>query len=425
MSTQGQTLRDVSGISLTSGTPPTVQAVQNVYQLAPTGSGALLTESPGCIMSPLQFVETANPNTGQIFSRLDGSGSGLVWEDDYGATQAATVAFTSAYRLLSMGVRVRIVGLPSGVFMTPGKIYFAQVRWHKDDVPITEEDFVQLERLGRATHVSMDAVRASGSKTFYAIPDSDDKFEMSSSFYPAPGVSNANDWASGGVAVDTRLFTNLNFVNGGSLSSYDAIAPYNTSGTVGSTVATQDAADQQVADQTILLQVACFGLQAGVVLEVDYASNYEIIPTAAAPPGVETSIQLPSSQAMDAIFAGVAVAAAIRPQLLQADGDRTITDVPMSAFGDSAEARITRTRAEATKSLLARAPRSLVGACIRPGRAEGFWDFDWLGKGSFGNDKTGGISWDFAGEKGGKSKSKGEATISGLLGKAMAGRLFS
>jgi len=395
MSSWGQALREQSQTVQAEGG---ASAPISVYLADPGDSGGV-TKSPGCIMKPLQFHESGSPLTEpHFFNRLDGGSDGQVWADDYGEQQKATIGFTSSYRLMGMGVRVRVIGLPSGQFMTPGKIYFAQVRWHTDDVPILEEDFVQLERLGRGTHVSMDAVRASGSKTFYAVPDSADKFEMSSSFYPAPGIVNVGDFVGVGPR-DDRIFTTLKWVNGAGVSNYAAICPYNVAGVPNSsTISTQDATDQQVADQTQLIVVGCFGLQDGVVLEVDYASNYEVVPTSSAPPGVETSIQLPDSLAMDEIFAGVAMAAAVRPQLLQADGDRTITDVPTSAFGDTAEARVARSRAAATKSLIGRAG-ALKGRQLTPARAEGFWDFDWLQTGSFGNKKTGGLSWDFHDKK--------------------------
>jgi len=248
-----------------------------------------------------------------------------------------------------------------------------------------------MERLGRATHVSLDAVRAAGSKTFFVVPDSVDKFCMKTSQWPAPGIYNPALYDITKATQFIRKFVNGNYMASSQVAAQNIIAPYN----VGvQNPYTQAAADAANADSTSLLLCACFGLQAGVVLEVDYASNFELIPTSAAPPGVTTSIQLPDSRAMDNIFASVAVLAAVRPQLVQADGDRTITSTATNAFGDTAEAKAVRTNARtALAGVMSRAMKA-TGSELTKAKAEGFWDFDWLRKGHLGPDK-GGISWSF------------------------------
>jgi len=399
-----------SVLSLTvAGSPPvTTEETFNTY-----------TYSPGCILTPLQWGGSAYavPTTAMYYDPSIPSMG--VWGDDFGSSLATTVQFMSAYRTLSMAIRVRIIGLPSGQFMTPGKIYFAQVRCDHSDLPVTEQDFVTLEQLGRASHVSADAVREAGSKTVFYTPDSALKFSMTSNFLQPAGVFTDNQavvhTAGGGGGTLATLAGPMRAFPGPSISAQDPagptmvatdftrnIIPYLTTGntsvltgavsdtSVGTSRAMGDAADSANADATTYLFVAYFGAAAGVVLELDYATVVEYIPTKSSPGGIEALVQLPDSRAMDTIFSAAAVLSEARPTMIQQPGDLTIAS-PMRGQAPSRESLAAR------RSLTSMAARS-TGRSYR----EGFWDFDWLKKGSLGN---GALNWDFSdGPRGGGGK---------------------
>jgi len=327
------------------------------------------------------------------------------WADGFGTSMQTTVGFIAAYRTLSMAMRVRIIGLPTGQFMTPGVVYFAQVRMNHSDLPVTQQDFVQLEQLGRASHVSADAIREAGSKTLFYSPDGPQKFSMTSNFVAPPGVfgpADATGWVPAVPGAGVRYFPGAPAVVQKATDFTRNIVPYlsqsNTnlpSSTPDSLrVATVDATDAANADSSTLLVMAYFGIQEGVVLEVDYAHIVEYIPNNSAPAGIEAVVQLPDSAAMDSIFASAAVMTEARPVLIQQPGDLTLVSAVRGGPSPTREAVAARNR------LTSQALRSR-GSAYR----EGFWDFDWLKKGSFG-DGDGAISWDFSGKKPSKSKSR-------------------
>lgn len=308
--------------------------------------------NPGNILSGLQF----NPaSISGPFSNL--SGNTDAWGDDFGAQQTTLTSYIASYRVLSMGVRVRVVGLPPSTFLTPGKIYFAQVRCEQSDMPVTEQEFVTLERLGRGTHVSMDAVREAGSKTYFCSPDGPEKFHMSTNFVMPPGMYIAG--SAPGPTIGHRYFPRLGVTStlGVFGNLYNSIIPYDSS------PVTNDTADSACADGTYVIIVGVFGSQPGVVLEVDYALNGEYIPTKTAPPGIDTAVQVPSALAMDKIFTAAALATEVRPVMLQAAGDTTI------GTGDD---HSPRSPTESGRRLESLVNRSAGGVIAR--RREGFFD---------------------------------------------------
>jgi len=353
--------------------------------------------TPGNILRPLQWGagDYANPKlTGFAITNQLSPPSAGYWSDDFGDTQASSIGFMAAYRTLSMAIRVRIIGLPPGVFMTPGKIYFAQVRCDNTDLPISEQDFVNMEQHGRATHVSADAVREAGSKTIFYAPDGSQKFAMTSNFLQPAGVFGVGELNSMSSPTATfqrgqRCFPLPTSLAGSTNPDYSrCIVPYDTSGNTVSGgpvfsspgyslvgAARGDALDSANADATTYLVVGYFGAQANVVLEFDYAIISEYIPNRTAPGAIEALVQLPSSTAMDAIFSAAAVLTEARPVMLQRPGDTTVAG--------SGSAR---------ESGLAVVPRLAATASRTRGSAyrEGFWDFDWLKSGNLGP-----ISWDF------------------------------
>jgi hypothetical protein len=358
--------------------------------------------TPGCIMRPVQFLDagydSSASGTASATHFIDGASHAGVWDDDFGAEESETAGWVAATRCIAMAMRCRVVGLPSGQFMTPGKLYFAQLRWNWDDFPLMEQDWTQLERLGYASHVSLDAVRESGSKTFFALPDGTDKFELSSTFLPAPGIFSSGNLTNGGALAQSsvRWFPpSIGTANSAFALPSQQTIPYNSSARESVYGVINDATDMVVADQTMALFMCVFGTQAGVVLEVDYASIHEYVATPAAPPGIDTEVQLPSSSAMDQIFASAAVIGEVRGAMLQAAGDKTILSAPTRAFGESRAAL--QSEGRKTKGALMTAVKRSVGGSIsktRGRQSEGFWDFDWLSKGSLGP-----INWDFSSGK--------------------------
>jgi len=397
----------------TSAQPPesTSAFISSVASTVTSSSTNAYAYTPGNILNPLQWGlgaqvdphaadglfdftnQTTNPVNGSPGSPTQ---SASPWGDGFGASLASTIPFVSAYRTLAMAIRVRIVGLPPSQFMTPGKMYFAQVRYDATDMPVTEQDFVVLEQLGRASHVSADAVREAGSKTVFFVPDGINKLTMSSNFMIAPGVLQANQVFTNQDAppqpsAGVRYLPSLGVLHASGSDPCLSIVPYSTTGgTAGSAsligpaqtlAGAGDATDAYSADATTLLVVAYFGAQDGVVLEVDYSTVVEYIPNKSTPGGVEALVQLPSSPAMDSIYAAAAVLAEARPVMIQHAGDLTISS---SSPGGSRESGAIRSR-------LARMARAATGGTFR----EGFWDFDWLKSGSLGSAGSG-LNWDFS-----------------------------
>jgi len=357
----------VFGLNSRLGCYDTQAPLDNVSAYYPSTSQTSVppyTYAPGTILSP-QSV------TGGVFSPLTGSPAGP-WSDDFGPEQTSTTSWVSSYRTLAMAVRVRVVGLPTGVFMAPGKLYFAQIRYDASDMPVTEQDFVVLERLGRATHVSLDAVREGGSKTFFAVPDSADKFNLSSAFFLPPGVFPQNLLPGGGGqnynGAGLRLFPGYANIQGERVViPYDAITdrtPASVAGTMDSTVA----------DSTMVIVCGVFGASgpsSGTVLEVNYGMVVEYIPSAFAPPGLETQVQLPDSISLDRIFAATAVASELRPVMVQAPGDLTVSTPGPSSVPASVE------RAKRVVGAMSQMSSRAAGRQIPHSRREGW--FDWLG----------------------------------------------
>jgi hypothetical protein len=337
---------------------------------------------PGCIMRPLQWGANGNPTTAggaNLYAFVDGVSptTSDVWGDDYGADASTMASWVSAYRVLAMAMRFRIIGMAPGVFIAPGKLYVAQVRNEQADIPITEQDYVVLERMGRASHVSVEAVRQAGSKTFYITPDSANKFDMTSNFLPAPGTLQGKYSVSASAQLGNRVFPNANdlYLGGAGLNQFQtgagnglgvevAICPYNTGQSVGS------GTDSANADSTSILVAAVFGAADGLTFEVDYVMCGEYIADKTAPPGLEMCVQTPDHLALDAIFAAAAAITELKPVLFQAAGDVTQTvqnfgpGVPASAQSEARRSQaVMRTRGT---------PRP--GSLIRKARPEGFWD---------------------------------------------------
>jgi len=157
------------------------------------------------------------------------------------------------------------------------------------------------------------------------------------------------------------------------------------------------AMDQLNADQTTLLIVGIFGLQDGVVIEADYAHIMEFIPNRSAPSAIAAAIQLPDSNAMDAIFAAAALLDQSRARMVQVPGDVTnFFGPPSKPLFSVDEDPAGAAEARKARSALVSSVRKTRGRVIPSGRARGesFWDMSWLKRGSLGDSK-GGFNWNF------------------------------
>lgn len=271
-----------------------------------------------------------------------------------------------------------MIGLPNNTFLSPGKIYFLQLKWRTDEVPTSEQDLVDLERLGRGSHVSLDQVRENGSKTLFYVPDSPDKFRMSSAILPAPGLfrqafSGSGPGGSSSATYFPRRADSAAFISIPSV--FSAIVPYDPDGkefvnATANHVPTATYNLQNAADEEAVLAVYYVGSQDGVVLEVDYAHVVEFIPTTEAAGIISTDICLPNSQARDAILAAAGMAARLRPSIIQSPHDTTsVMPNAERSFGRSMAERTIRPEASNVSRQVAKYAR---------GSVESFWDFDWL-----------------------------------------------
>lgn len=352
-------------------------------------SHSIYDYTPGNIALPIVWGGGDVVQNGTI---MTGAGSGAVWQDDFGDEQETLNQWIASYRTLGMAARVRVIGLPTSQFMAPGKMYAASIRYDRTNLPQNEQDFVNLERLGQASHVSLDAVRASQSKTWFAVPDGVDKISFTSNFLPAPGLIETAKIEAGSSGW-VRFFPGPTWPAGGGVGIANQLIPYVSAMsspvpdlTTGSAVGANDLDDADNADSMMMIVIGFFGLQDGVVLEVDYAKIIEYIATPDAPAGLEACIQLPSHSTMDAVYAAAAILGQVQAPMFQVPGDATLLpkpSVPPAIRTEAAKRRVVR----------GRAVRKATGSLIKP-NAESFTDFDWLKKGKLGDDKEG-VGWRF------------------------------
>lgn len=396
-----------SRMSQASGNPPYGPTSPFKQTATPATSAALTIGVPEYSFQPGDIAWPMQTANGSTFTALEGASTSLPlstpWADDFGPSQYSLISYTNSYRVLSMAMRFRVVGLPSGQFMCPGKLYVAQIRCDAYDMPTTEQDFVDLERQNRAMHVSLEQVRVDGQKTVFAVPDSEEKFALSSVTLLAPGMCIPN---TPGTGVPTTGYVDYFPVFGGAgpvaplCTAIDArqfYVPYipGTDSDLdgGGSLHVIDHAHSVSADQTMILVAGYFGTQDGVVLEVDYCKVYEAVPLGEAPAGISPAIQLPDSRALDIIYQSVAELAQVRAAAFMSRGD--------AGSGESLT-RITGMVSD---------PRSL-GACIRPASAESWLgfasaassflpDLSWMSQGQLGTSRRG-VSWNFASPSGGR-----------------------
>lgn len=200
---------------------------------------------------------------------------GTPWgPDDYGSLQASWQALESIDRTLAYGIRVRVTGLAPSSFLPSGSFYFLQI----------QQDEAQA---------AFGALSASGEE--YAIQ----------AVTAGKGFSMTTNELSkmDGVTLPGLPQGPMSFL----FSDKDAVMT-NTAGNA----PTLGTAPSQVSSACPILIVVGFGLQAGMVIRVDYAHHVEYVPSVDASGLVQTKVCAPSAQARE----GIASVAAIVQQRL-------------------------------------------------------------------------------------------------------------
>jgi len=409
-----------------------LQPTQSVYDtFGPLDSGANYVATPSvaasAVLSPYAYspgnicsgVQYDDPTAG--FVMIDGSAPRGPWDLDFGEQQQTTTQWMAGNRTLSGCLRVRITGYPDNTFLPGGICYSAHVPMHAGSMPLTEQDFIELERLGLASHVSLGEVQASGSKTQLLIPHTEEALRFNSSFFPPCGMFYLKNIATGTGSLPlpvpaqqfsgTRLYPGFSEVSAasGAIKPSQLFIPYDTVNSIpGGAQGVNGAADSLAARTLSVLVVAFFGVKDGTQFELSAALNGEYTTKINTPSGVVTEVMLPDSNAVDRLFCAAAVLNRSMPRAFAMPGDVTVS-------GGTAEGRVVphvavRSLRGLAEAVVNKKPVALPGR--RPdvrsmrqpftkkahSKPEGFWDFDWLSRGSFGNpsEKGGsGFGWKF------------------------------
>ncbi len=342
----------------------------------------------------------------------DHYGGGNIWTRDFGDANTAWNSLAARYRCLAMALRLRVIGLPSGIFNAPGNVYFGQIPYDRMSLVRTEADCQKLMSLGQMTSVSLNQIAADGGKTWFMTHSTDQNLHMISSSYPAPGMQSITTLAgSSSSPTFNYRFPNVAGAYAQAYPGDPAAAvipwtrgtPYAQSGVVpgpsgagafwnsGSDPAIFNPEYELLANNTRVIGMWVFGGANGVVLSVQRSKVFEWVPRPEAASVVETAVQVPDSAAMDRYMVGTAMLTGIRPALLQTDKDTAVDTV----VGERMSAKILP-----EISRLTRGPGPLI-AGRKLGYGEGFLSSiaDWLGF-----ETHGGITWDSKKDRSGKGK---------------------
>jgi len=180
---------------------------------------------------------------------------------DYGAPQAAWIALDAVDRTLAMGIRVRLVGLPTSTFLPSGTLYFLQVQEAEQNAVVNA-----LALVGESAAIQAVTAGKGFSMTVNELSKLDG---VTSPFLPQGPMS--------------FVFSDKN-------SSSAAIAGNPTAGF-----------PSQVVSANPVILVVGYGLEAGMQLRFDYAHHVEYIPTIQAAGLVATAVEPPSATAREGI----------------------------------------------------------------------------------------------------------------------------
>lgn len=200
---------------------------------------------------------TTTANTAPILGP-QGVGEPIVFSD-YGAPQKTWADLSAVDRSLALGLRVRVVALPTATYLPSGTLYFLQIQANESFLDFaTEAGCIQAVTAGKGFSMTVNELSKCDGVTLPYLPQGPMSFVFSDTNAEAPVLA--------GVPV------------------------FGTSPTVVS-------ANGSIA-------VFGFGLQTGITLRVDYAHHIEYIPRVKAAGLVATKVEPPSAPARDAISRG-------------------------------------------------------------------------------------------------------------------------
>jgi hypothetical protein len=183
---------------------------------------------------------------------------------DYGSPQASWLALDSIDRTLAMGIKARVVALPTSTFLPSGTLYFLQVQEAE-----LNSTFVALAA-GEAAAIQAVTAGKGFSMTVNELSKMD------------------------GVVLPFLPQGPMSFV----FSDRNSI-PAATAGTVAGT--------SSVVSANPIIVVVGYGLESGLKILFDYAHHVEYVPTTAAAGLIATAVEPPSAAARE----GIAKASAI------------------------------------------------------------------------------------------------------------------
>lgn len=169
---------------------------------------------------------------------------------DYGASQASWVALSSIDRTLACALRLRVVGLPSGIFLPAGTIYFLQAQGPESVATFDNEaECISAVTARKGFSLTLNELNSLGAVHLPLLPQGPMSFVFSDSNSALTGP------LVGPLANPPALF------------------------------------------------VLGFGLPVGATLRIDYTHHVEYIPNVPAAGLISTSVQLPSAPSRDSIAA--------------------------------------------------------------------------------------------------------------------------
>lgn len=189
---------------------------------------------------------------------LTGTGPySLAKKASYGGPQDAWMSVNSIDRTLALGIRLRLVGLPTSTFLPSGTLYFIQYQNRDVDqfVPSSEEYFMQAVTAGRGFSMTVAEMARTNGVNIPYLPQGPMSFVFSE-------AGNASAAQQGQTALPQ--FWSTVAANGG-------------------------------------LLIAGFGCAAGQTFRFDYSHHIEYVPRPESAGLIATSVQPPSGGVRDAL----------------------------------------------------------------------------------------------------------------------------
>lgn len=182
---------------------------------------------------------------------------------DYGTPQTTWSSLSAVDRSLALGIRVRVVGLPTSTFLPSGTLYFLQMQMSEFGGLIsstgTEQDAIQAVLAGKGFSITVNELSKMDGVTLPYLPQGPMSYVFSDTNSEAPASAGAG---AAGAPASTVVSANG------------------------------------------LLWIVGFGLQPGQTLRFDYAHHIEYIPRVTAAGLVATRVEAPDQSVREAISRG-------------------------------------------------------------------------------------------------------------------------